>query len=88
MGSESGQPDTALSGEAALPERLRERAVDFSVFSRPCDCCSADAERGSRSDLFCRPSEEPVRLARIASLSFPGGRNSSLDASDRTRRPT
>ncbi|HLH39498.1 MAG TPA: type VI secretion system baseplate subunit TssG [Bryobacteraceae bacterium] len=73
MASQSRQPDSAL-----IPERLRERAVDFGFFQavrllqRAC---------GSREPIgsFLPPAEEPVRLGVHPSLTFPPGEIQSLE---------
>jgi type VI secretion system protein ImpH len=78
MGSESGQPDTALIGEAALPERLRERAVDFGFF-QAIRLLQRLREVREPIGSFLPPSEEPVRLGVHPSLSFPAGEIQTLE---------
>ena len=75
MGSESGQPDSALT--SPLPERLRERAVDFSFFQA---VRLMQRLSGAREPIgsFLQPAKEPVRLAAHASLTFPAAEIQSL----------
>jgi len=75
MGSESGQPDTAL--RPPLPERLREQSVDFSFF-QAVRLLQRIADAREPIGSFLPPREEPVRLATHASLMFPAGEIQSL----------
>ena len=76
MGSESGQPDTALEAPA-LPERLSQRPVDFSFYQA---VRLMQRIAGSRAPIgsFLQPREEAVRLAAHASLAFPASEIQSL----------
>ena len=76
MGSEIGQPDTALT-KPPLPDYMRERPQDFSFF-QAVRLLQRLAGIPEPIGSFQHPQSEPVRLRTHASLSFPPSEIHSL----------